>query len=65
MKKEEKYVWNEECGEVFQTLKKLLTTSPVLGQPDITKSFDIYYDASRTGLGCVLMQDDCVIEYYS
>jgi hypothetical protein len=33
----------------------LLTTSPVLAQPDIAKSFDVYCDASSTGLGCVLM----------
>jgi hypothetical protein len=29
-KKVEKYVWNAECDEAFQTLKKSLTTSPVL-----------------------------------
>jgi hypothetical protein len=40
LKKEEKFVWNAECDEAFQTLKKLLTTSPVLAQPDIAKSFD-------------------------
>jgi hypothetical protein len=38
-------------------LKKLLTTSPVLAQPDIAKSFNIYCDASGTGLGYVLMQE--------
>jgi hypothetical protein len=38
-------------------LKKLLTTSPVLVQPDITKSFDVYCDASGTELRCVLMQE--------
>jgi hypothetical protein len=32
LKKEEKFVWNAECDEVFQTLKKLLITSPVLAQ---------------------------------
>jgi hypothetical protein len=46
-------------------LKKLLTTSPVLAQPDITKSFDIYCDTSGTGLGCVLMQEGRVISYSS
>jgi hypothetical protein len=37
----------------------------VLAQPDITKSFDVYYDASGIGLGCVLMQDGHVIAYSS
>jgi hypothetical protein len=57
-----KYVW---CHEAFQTLKKLLTTSPVLAQPDITKPFNVYCDASSTGLGGVLMQEDRVISYSS
>jgi hypothetical protein len=52
-----KYVCSKECDEAFQTLKKLLTTSPVLAQLDITKPFDDYCDASGTGLGCVLMQE--------
>jgi hypothetical protein len=30
LKKEEKFVWNADRDEVFQTLKKLLSTSPVL-----------------------------------
>jgi hypothetical protein len=30
LKKGSKYVWSKECDEAFQTLKKLLTTSPVL-----------------------------------
>jgi hypothetical protein len=55
LKKEEKFVWNAEHDEVFQTLKKLLTTSPVLARLDITKSFDVYCDAFGTRLGCVLM----------
>jgi hypothetical protein len=46
-------------------MKKLLTTSPVLAQSDITKSFDAYCDASGTRLGCVLMQDGRVIVYHS
>jgi hypothetical protein len=65
LKKEEKFVWNAERDEAFQTLKKLLTTSPVLAQPDITKSFDVYCDAFGTGLGCVLMQEGHVIAYSS
>jgi hypothetical protein len=37
----------------------------VLAQPDSGKPFDVYYDASGTGLGCVLMQDNQVIAYTS
>jgi hypothetical protein len=58
-------VWSKDCNEAFQTLKKLLTTSPVLAQPDISMSFDVYCDASGTGLGCVLMQEGRVISYSS
>jgi hypothetical protein len=29
-------VWSKDCDEAFLTLKKLLTTSQVLAQPDIT-----------------------------
>jgi hypothetical protein len=65
LKKEEKFVWNVERDEAFRTLKKLLTTSPVLAQLDITKSFNVYYDASGTGLGCVLMQEGRLIVYSS
>jgi hypothetical protein len=41
----------------------LLTTSPVLTQPDITKLFDVYCNASGNGLGSVLMQEGRVISY--
>jgi hypothetical protein len=37
----------------------------VLAQPDSSKPFDVYCDASVTGLGCVLMQDNRVIAYAS
>jgi hypothetical protein len=65
LKKGTKYVWSKKCDEAFQTLKKLLTTSPVLAQPDIAKPFDVYCNASGTGLGCVLMHEGRVISYSS
>jgi hypothetical protein len=37
LKKGNKYVWSEACDEAFKHLKKLLTTSPVLTQPDTVK----------------------------
>jgi len=47
----------------FHTLRTLLTTAPVLAQPDIVKPFDVFCDASGIGLGCVLMQEGRVINY--
>jgi hypothetical protein len=63
LKKGNKYVWSEACDEAFKHLKKLLTTSPVLAQPNTTRPFDVYCDASGTGLGGVLMQEGLVISY--
>ncbi|WVZ64064.1 hypothetical protein U9M48_013634 [Paspalum notatum var. saurae] len=64
-KKNARYVWSPNCEEAFQTLKMLLTSAPVLAQPDVTKPFDVYCDASGNGLGCVLMQEGRVIAYAS
>ena len=42
-----------------------MTSAPVLAKPDIEKPFDVFCDASGTGLGCVLMQEGRVITYAS
>jgi hypothetical protein len=65
LKKEAKFVWSQKCEDAFHALRKHLTTAPVLAQPDNSKPFDVYCDASGTGLGCVLMQDNQVIAYAS
>jgi hypothetical protein len=65
LKNDVKFNWSSKCNEAFEQLKTLLTTAPVLAQPDITKPFDVYCDASGSGLGCVLMQEGRVIAYAS
>jgi hypothetical protein len=65
LEKEVKFKWSPQCEETFLTLKKLLTTAPVLVQSDIEKSFDVYCDASDTGIRGVLMQDGRVVAYAS
>jgi hypothetical protein len=65
LQKDHKFIWIEECEAAFHTLWKLLITALVLAQPDIEKPFDVFCDASKTRLGCVLMQEGRVIAYAS
>jgi hypothetical protein len=65
LKKGVKFVWSEECDQAFHTLRKHLTSAPVLTQPDMSKPFEVFCDASGTGLGFVLMQENRVIAYAS
>jgi hypothetical protein len=57
LKNDTKFDWSSKCNDAFEQLKVLLTTAPVLAQPDIEKPFDVYCDALGSGLGCVLMQE--------
>jgi hypothetical protein len=63
--KGKEFKWTEACENSFQELKTRLAIAPILALPDIHRSFIIYCDASRQGLGCVLMQDDKVVAYAS
>jgi hypothetical protein len=65
LEKVAKFKWSPQCKDDFLTLKKLLTTAPVLAQRDIKKSFDVHCDTSSMGIGGVLMQDGRVIAYAS
>jgi hypothetical protein len=65
LEKNKAFEWTKECQASFEELNKRLTSSPVLILPDLTKKFDIYRDASRQGLGCVLMQEGQVVCYAS
>jgi hypothetical protein len=64
-RKNAKFEWKEECEKSFQELKQRLVTAPVLTIPSSSGGFVIYSDASRKGLGCVLMQHGRVVAYAS
>ncbi|WMV50989.1 hypothetical protein MTR67_044374 [Solanum verrucosum] len=60
-----KFIWSEACEKSFQELKDRLTSASVLTLPEGTNGFVVYCDASRIGLGCVLIQNGKVIAYAS
>ena len=64
-RKDVKYDWVDACHKSFDELKGRLTSAPVLALPNGRDGFVVYSDASRQGLGCVLMQNDRVIAYAS
>ena len=62
-RKEVKFEWDDRCEEAFQELKRRLTSAPILIVPDRGQGYIVYCDASRNGLGCVLMQSRRVVAY--
>nr|GFC55123.1 hypothetical protein [Tanacetum cinerariifolium] len=60
-----KFVWTDERDESFEELKRRLVSAPILTLPSGSGGFQIYSDASKKGLGCVLMQHRKVIAYAS
>ncbi|GJS83849.1 retrotransposon protein, putative, ty3-gypsy subclass [Tanacetum coccineum] len=62
----EKFVWTDERqGRVFQGIETEMVSAPILTLPSGSGSFQIYSNASKKGLGCVLMQHGKVIAYAS
>ncbi|XP_071912388.1 uncharacterized protein [Coffea arabica] len=64
-KKNHKFIWSPKCETSFQELKRRLTTVPVLALPEGVDGYVVYSDASKEGLGCVLMQKEKVVAYAS
>ena len=54
------FAWDVHC-ENFYELKKRLTTAPILILPKSDEPFVVYCDASKLGLGGVLMQEGKVL----
>ena len=62
-RKEVKFDWDDRCEEAFQELKRRLTSAPILIVSDRGQGYIVYCDASRAGLGCVLIQSERVVAY--
>ena len=55
VRKDEKWRWGEEQGEVFAKLKEIFTTEPVLAAPDLDKEMRVEADTSDYAIGGVLL----------
>ena len=58
LKKNCKFVWNENCQNYFENIKAMLSNAPVLLAPTFCKPFKVAVDASDFGAGGVFLQED-------
>ncbi|XP_076936783.1 uncharacterized protein LOC143604077 [Bidens hawaiensis] len=65
LRKGVKFSLNDDREKSFEELKKRLVSNPILTLPSGTGGYQIYSDASKKGLGCVLMQHGKFIAYAS
>ncbi|GJW08985.1 putative reverse transcriptase domain-containing protein [Tanacetum coccineum] len=63
--KKVKFEWGDKQEAAFQLLKQKLCSAPILALPEGSEDFIAYCDASKKGLGAVLMQREKVISYAS
>ena len=57
-RKDTPWTWGERQQEAFETLRKRITSEPVLKQPQLEQQFEVEVDASGYAIGAVLMQRD-------
>ncbi|CAL2240311.1 unnamed protein product [Prunus armeniaca] len=56
IQKDVSFVFDEECEKVFNHLKELLTSAPIIVPPDWSLLFELMCNASDYALGAVLGQ---------
>lgn len=65
LKKGSLFLWTPQHQQCFHAVKQALISAPVLALPDFSKNFTVETDASATGIGAVLMQDNHPVAYLS
>ena len=69
LKKNQPFIWSEECQRAFRELKQAFKTANLLHHPDSSRPFIVKSDASEFAIGGILSQEHngvmCPIAYYS
>lgn len=63
--KKDKFAWSEAATKAYNFLKQAMNSTHVQALPNFSLEFIIEDDASRTGIGVVLMQADHPLAYMS
>jgi hypothetical protein len=58
MRKDIAFVWNLDCQQAFDALKRTLVDAPILVRPDFKKPFYLDVDWSTKGVGAILSQKE-------
>jgi hypothetical protein len=61
-KRDVAFVWNLDCQQAFEALKRALVAAPVLVRPDFKKPFCLDVDWSPKGVGAILSQKEGKLE---
>ena len=65
LKNETQFIWTYEQKAAFERIKEILTKDPVLTYFDVAKPVTVSCDASKSGLGAMLLQDEKPIAFAS
>ena len=57
-RKDTQWTWGKRQQEAFKSLRKRITSEPLLKQPQLDQQFKVEVDASGYAIGAVLMQKD-------
>ena len=63
LSKRTKFIWTNDCQKAFDILKAILKNESLPLAPNFAKEFKLAVDASHTGAGSVLMQDDNGVDH--